>query len=105
MAQKRIVVGTNPVLLADFNKNRKSISIIMLPTSIETGNTGRVHVGKGFPPSNNLGDPNQGDPLIQGQQITEQEQFPGDPTVFKGQWWARASIENQVLVVDEITEV
>jgi len=105
MAQKRVVVGTSPVLLADYNKYRKSISIIMLPTSIETENTGRVHVGKGFPPSNKLGDPNQGDPLIQGQQITEQEQFPNDPSVFKGQWWARASIENQVLIVDEITEV
>jgi len=100
MAQKRIVVGTDPVLLADFNKNRKSISILMLPTSIESGNTGRVHIGKGFPPSNN-----QGDSLIQGEQITEQEQFPGDPTVFKGQWWARASIANQILIVDEITGV
>ena len=73
----------------------------MIPTSVETGNTGRVHVGKGFPPSANLGDPNQGDILTQGVQIIDSESYLGDPSVFKGQWWATASINGQVIIVDE----
>ena len=102
MAQRRFSIGSDPVLIANSSENRVSIAITMLPSSIEPGNTGRVHIGRGFPPSATLGDPNQGDILIQGQQIIEQEQFPNDPSVFKGQWWAIASIGNQVLVVDEV---
>ncbi len=101
MSQKRIVVGTAPILLSNGNKRRASLAITMQPTSIETGNTGRIHIGKGFPPSATLGDGNQGDPLIQGGQITESAQFSGDPSLFQGQWWAVASVADQVLVIDE----
>jgi hypothetical protein len=104
MAQRRVVVGTSPVLISQENSKRRSISIVMVPTAIEVGNTGRVHVGKGFTPSATVGAPNQGDILTQGSQISEQEAYPNDPTVFKGQWWAVASQANQVLIVDEMSK-
>jgi len=104
MAQRRYSIGTSPEIIANQNDKRASLSITMLPTSIEAGNTGRIHVGKGFPPSSTLGDPNQGDPLIQGEQVQEQEQFPDDPSLHKGQWWAVASIASQILIVDEVTK-
>lgn len=102
MVQQRFSIGTSPILIANQKDIRRSIVITMLPTSVETGNTGRVHIGKGFPPTTTLGDPSQGDILIQGSQITEQEQFDKDPSVHKGQWWATASIANQILTVDEV---
>lgn len=101
MLQKRYVVGTEPVIIAFDNSKRSAIVISMLPTVVESGNIGRVHIGKGYPPSNVLGAPNQGDVLTQGSQIIEQGQYEGDPTVFKGQWWAIASQDNQVILVDE----
>jgi len=102
MVQQRFSIGTTPVLIANQKNIRRSIVITMLPTSVETGNTGRIHIGKGFPPTTTLGDPSQGDILIQGTQITEQEQFLNDPSVHKGQWWATASAAGQILTVDEV---
>ena len=101
-AQKRIVVGTSAVLLANPNPSRRSIKITFIPSAIETGNTGRIHVGKGFPPSTTLGAPNQGDPLNAGSEVSDGEAYPNDPSVFKGAWWAMASIADQVVIVDEI---
>lgn len=105
MAQKRVVVGTTPVLIANVNKARASITISMIPTAIEAGNVGRVHIGKGFPPSAILGDADQGDPLIQGTQLVDVAEFPGDPSLFLDQWWATASIVAQIIIVDEMTEI
>jgi hypothetical protein len=104
MPQRRYVVGTSPVLIANDNKARASISITMLPTAVESGNTGRVHVGKGFIPTATLGAPNQGDILLQGTTISDVPQFEGDPSLFKGQWWAIADTPNQILTVDETFE-
>lgn len=103
MAQRRVVVGTTPVILANANAQRASIVISMLPTSVETGNTGRVHVGKGFVPSSVLGASNRGDPLPQGTEVSDIAQFSGDPSLFKGQWWAVASAADQILTVDEMS--
>ena len=102
MSQQRVAVGTTPVIIANVNARRRSMSVTMVPSSIETGNIGRVHIGKGFPPSNVLGAANQGDPLNAGSNITDSENYPDDPTVFKGQWWAVADQANQVITVDEI---
>lgn len=103
MAQRRYSIGTSPEIIANDNARRASLVITMLPTSIEAGNTGRVHIGKGFPPSATLGAGNQGDPIVQGGQISEGPQFPEDPSVHKGQWWAVASAAGQIIVVDEVT--
>jgi len=101
MAQRRYSIGTSPDIIANDKPNRGSISITMIPSSIESGNTGRVHVGKGFPPSATLGAPNQGDMLTQGTSVTDIPQFLGDPSLFKGQWWAIASAAGQIITVDE----
>lgn len=101
-AQRRFAVGTTPMLIANPNINRHSIRITFLPSAIESGNTGRVHVGKGFPPSATLGSGNQGDPLNAASEISDVEAYPNDPTVFKGAWWAIATASDQVITVDEI---
>lgn len=102
MAQKRIIIGTTPVIISNVNPKRRSIDITFIASAIEAGNVGRLHVGKGFPPSATLGDANQGDPLTAGGNIVDQEAYPDDPGVFKGQWWATASIANQIITVDEM---
>lgn len=104
MAQRRIVVGTDPVLLADSNRNRSYISIIFLPTNIEAGNTGNLFVGKGFVPAATIGAPNQGDILQQAGELADTAKYKGDTSVFKGQYWAVASAAGQVVFVDEAGE-
>lgn len=105
MAQRRYAIGTAPVLIANPNKIRRSLTVNMLPTGTESGNTGRVHVGKGFPPSSTLGAPNQGDPLTAGTSVVDAESYKDDPSVFKGAWWATASASDQIITVDEISAV
>lgn len=104
MAQRRFVVGTAPVLVADYNKYRSSISIIFLPTNIEAGNTGNLFVGKGFVPTATVGAPTQGDILQQAGEVSDVGTYKGDTSVFKGQYWVVASIANQVIFVDETGE-
>lgn len=104
MSQRRITVGTTPVLLADFNKYRSFISIILLPTNLEAGNTGNVFIGKGFTPNATVGAPNQGDILQQAGEIADSAKYKGDTSVFKGQYWAVASTSGQVITVDEAGE-
>lgn len=104
MAQRRIVVGTTPVLLADYNKNRSYISIIMLPTNVEAGNTGNLFIGKGFTPVATVGSPSQGDILQQSGELADSASYQGDTSIFKGQYWAVASTAGQVVFVDEAGE-
>lgn len=101
MAQRRIVVGTTPVLLADYNKNRASISVIFLPTDIVAGNTGKIFLGKGFTPTSTVGDPTQGDILLQGSELSDASSYQNDSSIFKGQYWAIADVAGQVVTVDE----
>ena len=105
MAQRRYAIGTTPEIIGNHEKDRSSMSITMLPTAIESGNTGRIHVGRGFPPSAVLGATNQGDVLVQGGQILDVAQFPKDPSLHKGQWWAIASAADQIIIVDENIDV
>lgn len=104
MAQRRITVGTTPVLLADYNKYRSFISIIFLPTNVEAGNTGNVFIGKGFTPVAVIGSPSQGDIIQQAGEVADTAKYKGDTSVFKGQYWAVASTAGQVLFVDEAGE-
>lgn len=104
MAQRRFSIGTSPEIIANYNEKRASIAITMLPTAIESGNTGRVHIGKGFVPAPTVGAPVQGDIITQGTEITDVPQYKGDPSLFRGQWWAVASAASQVIVVDETTD-
>lgn len=101
MGQKRVTVGTTPVILVNGNDKRGSIGVSMPPSAVESANTGVVYVGKGFVPSATAGNPNTGDPLTQGSQFQDVEQYAGDPSVFKGQLWAVADTAGQIVVVDE----
>lgn len=101
MSQRQYAVGTDPVLLAQDNPNRTSVSVSMIPSSIAAANTGVVYIGKGFPPSAVIGAPSSGDPISQGSQFAETEQFVNDPSVFRGQIWAVADTAGQLIVVDE----
>jgi hypothetical protein len=105
MAQRRIVVGTDPVLIAENSPKRTYISIILLPTNIEAGNTGNVFIGKGFAPVNTIGSPMQGDIIQSAGGISDSAKYKGDTSVFKGQYWAVASVAGQVLMVDEASDV
>lgn len=105
MAQRRYVVGTTPVLLAENTPKRTFISIVFLPTNIEAGNTGNLFIGKGFVPSATIGAPTQGDIVQQAGEINDSAKYKGDTSVFKGQYWAVASIANQVVIVDEASDV
>lgn len=101
MGQRRHTVGTTPVIIAQDNIDRASINISMIPTSIESANTGVVYLGKGFVPRATTGAPSSGDPISQGTQVTDVPQFDGDPSIFKGQWWAVADTADQQIIVDE----
>ena len=88
-------------MLANDRPARASINISMPPSAVEAANTGVVYVGKGFVPIASTGEPNSGDPLTQGSQFTDVPQFDGDPSLFKGQYWAIADTASQVVIVDE----
>ncbi len=76
----------------------------MYSTGIETGNTGRVHVGRDFPPSSTLGQPVSGDILVQGSEISETKAYPQEQ-IFQGDLWLLASAADQRVQVEETWEV
>ena len=73
----------------------------MISSTIEAGNTGRVHIGRNYTPSSTLGQPNTGDILIQGGEVSESKRFPGD-TIFQGDVWLVGSAADQRLSVEEV---
>lgn len=93
----RFSVGTTPVLIANENKFRNSWNVEMLPTSVESGNTGRVHVGRGHIPTTVVGDPSQGTVLQQSDLVGDEARYAGDTSVFKGKIWAVGSAASQVV--------
>lgn len=94
-------VGTNAVIAIPANPFRTSWTLVFVSTDIESGNTGRIHVQKGSPPSSVLQSPSQGSPIKQGDIIGESEAYAGDPGVYKGDIWVIASAANQRYWVDE----
>ncbi len=64
------------------------------------GNTGRIHVGRGFPPTPTVGEPLEGTMLTQTGEVSERKQFESD-TVFQGDIWLIASIAAQLVEVEE----
>lgn len=83
------------------NPDRIFLSILMLPTSIAAGNVGRVHVGQDATPTATVGDPTQGDILVGGTELVEEENFPNDPSVFTGAVIMVASAAAQYVLIDE----
>ena len=72
----------------------------MFSTGIEAGNTGRVHIGRNFAPTSTLGQPNTGDILVQGAEISEETTYP-EEEVFRGDIWLTASAADQRVQVEE----
>jgi hypothetical protein len=102
---KVVKVGTTPKLLLPHNPHRRAWSVDFPSTAVFPSNTGVVFVSKGAPPTTTLGDPTNGDILIGGASVGEFEQYPNDPSVYKGEIWAAASIDNQTILVNEITKL
>ena len=98
---KPVSVGTTARIIIPANPNRTSWAVNFVSTDIESGNTGRVHVEKGSPPTSVLQSPTQGAPLKQGDGIGESEAYAGDPGVYKGDIWSIASAADQRIWTDE----
>jgi len=96
-----LTVGTTPVIAFVSNGIRKAWRVLMFGSSDFAGNTGRVHVAKGFVPSSVLGAPDQGDFIKQTEEVAERERFPDDPTVYKGDVWVIASAASQTVLFEE----
>lgn len=72
----------------------------MFSTGIQAGNTGRVHLGRGFVPNSTVGDPNSGDILVQGSEMSEVKEYEKDE-IHRGEIWAIGSIAAQQISVEE----
>jgi len=96
-----VTVGINGIQVAQDNPARVGWQVIMPATSIEAGNTGRVHVGKGFIPSTVVGAPDQGLILTANSQVGEEKLYESDRSVFLGSIWLLASIASQRVWVEE----
>lgn len=75
----------------------------MFSTTINVGNTGRVHIGRRVPPTTTVGEPNAGDILTQGAEISESKAFPQEK-IFTGEIWLTASIAAQLVQVEKTLE-
>ncbi len=102
MSQVQRTQGTTPYLAFNERGSRAKFSILFIPSSIVAGNTGRIHVGKGFVPTSTLAAPNQGDVLNAGASIEEKEDFPSDDSLFRGQVWVIASAADQEIILEQI---
>ncbi len=67
---------------------------------IIAGNTGRVHIGRGYQPSTDLTSPIIGDIVNPGGETREAKAFKED-RVFNGDLWLVATVAAQVVIVEE----
>lgn len=100
---RQITIGATAVELSSPNAQRNRWILEFTPTSIISGNTGRIFVGRGFIPTGVLNDPNQGDVLNAGAYINESKAFDADTLPFKGALWAISDTAGQVCTYDEET--
>lgn len=96
-----ILTTTNPTLLLNANPKRTRLSIQMQPSSIDAGNTGRIHLGYGFQPVATVNHASQGEILIQSSSIEEPQRDVPLSEKYKGAIWATSSAANQSLTVEE----
>ncbi len=101
--QKTVIVGTTPVLALGDNPDRYAWRVTMKSTVLVAGNTGKVAVGRTFVPTITQGQPNSGDPMVQGSEIKEQKAFMED-NVFTGNLWVISDTAAQELSVEEVVK-
>lgn len=100
-----IVVGTAPIQLLHPNINRIRWTVQYTPSSIASGNTGRIFIGRGFIPNATVGDSNQGDVLNAGAGIEEKKAYQTDTLPWKGNIWIVSDTASQQVTFDEQSEV
>lgn len=99
-----ILTNTRPTLLLNDNPKRKGLKIQMQPSSIDGGNTGRIHIGRGFQPVATVNHAAQGEILIQGSYIDNPKGGEELDAAEKKAIWATSSIDNQSLTVEELLQ-
>jgi len=83
MMRMVVVPTTEPQKILLRQPGRVVRTIIMPPISIIPENTGRVHVGVGFPPNLAIGNwEEQGFVLVEGQKLDVVEQFEGAKEIY-----------------------
>jgi hypothetical protein len=93
-------VGTTPVKILERRSTRNGWRVTMFSSGIVAGNTGRVHLGRGYVPNSVVGDPNSGDILVQGSEMSEAKAYK-EEEVYTGEIWALGSIAAQQISVEE----
>lgn len=94
-------IGITPVAILNPNKKRTRWYIQFIPSSIQSGNTGLIFIGRGFVPTATVGHALQGEVLNAGAAIEEVKQFEGDTRPYKGTIWAVSDTASQQCVVEE----
>jgi len=95
---------TRATLIFNSNRLRKRLFLQMQPVNVDSTNTGRIFVGKGFQPVATVGHPSQGEVLLAGATIEEIKEFEGDTRPYKGPIWVTSDTLNQTIVVEEEIE-
>lgn len=98
---RTIIIGTSAIQLLHPNVNRVRWTLSFTPSSIASGNTGKIFVGRGFIPIATVGDANQGDVLNAGASIEEKKVYAEDSQPYKGPIWIISDTASQQVTVDE----
>ena len=99
-----IRVGTAQRLTLNENPKRKSLSITMQTTQIDSGNTGQCFVGIGHQPQSVVTDPGAGFPIKQSDAIVMPEPGQELPERWKGKIWIVCDAADQSFIIDEESE-
>lgn len=98
------LTANKPTLLLDPNPRRKKVLIQMQAKAVDSNNTGKVYVGFGFQPVAIVGNPNQGEVLIQSAYIEKPRTGEKLEEREKDAVWATSDTDNQTLIVEEEVE-
>ncbi len=96
-----ITVGTTPKIVFSDNPHRAGYLIYFISSAILPSNDGKIFIGEGFTPTADENQPTSGIVLINGMSAERYEQYPGDPSVFKGEIIVVANKANQKIYVHE----
>ncbi len=98
------VIGTNSICALSANPKRRRWYIQFMPTSVQSGNTGLIFLGRGFTPVATVGHASQGEVLKAGASIEEVKEYEGDVRPYKGNIFIISDTANQQCIIEEETE-
>lgn len=96
-----ILTSTDPTMLLDENPKRKRLRLQMQAADVDANNTGNIQIGFGFQPQATIGLPLQGEVLIASASIDEPPAGANLSDARKKAIWARSSVANQSIIVEE----